>query len=155
MSNVIEIAKNAKFAAIESLQLSDETKNSALNKIADALEINREFIISANKTDLENASLLIRENKLSTSLFNRLKLDENKLRDMIQGVKDIANLENPVNKELVEDVGLTGFPTVYIMDPKFDNRILINNAIYHNTPKFQKELDRYLRIRELLLKASK
>jgi len=67
----------------------------------------------------------------------------------------MINAEAPENKALVEDVALTGFPTVYIMDPKFDNRVLINNAIYHNTPKFQKELDRYLRIRELLLKASK
>lgn len=67
----------------------------------------------------------------------------------------MINAEDPANKDLMEDVALTGFPTVYVMDPKFDNRFLINNAIYHNTPKFQKELDRYLRIRGLLLKADK
>ena len=67
----------------------------------------------------------------------------------------MLNVEDPVNKELVEDVALTGFPTVYIMDPKYDNRILINNAIYQNVPKFRVELDRYLRIRGLLDKASK
>ena len=33
-------------------------------------------------------------------MFNRLKLDENKLRDMITGVRDVAKLENPVNKIL-------------------------------------------------------
>ena len=67
----------------------------------------------------------------------------------------MLNVEDPANKELVEDVALTGFPTVYIMDPKYDNRILINNAIYQNVPKFRVELDRYLRIRGLLDKASK
>lgn len=67
----------------------------------------------------------------------------------------MLNVEDPANKELVDDVALTGFPTVYIMDPKYDNRILINNAIYQNVPKFRVELDRYLRIRGLLDKASK
>ena len=67
----------------------------------------------------------------------------------------MLNVEDPANKELVDDVALTGFPTVYIMDPKYDNRILINNAIYQNVPKFRVELDRYLRIKEQLDKTSK
>ena len=67
----------------------------------------------------------------------------------------MLDVENPVNKELVEDVGLTGFPTVYIIDPKYDNRILLNNAFYQNMPKMKTELNRYLRIRGLLDKASK
>ena len=67
----------------------------------------------------------------------------------------MLDVENPVNKELVEDVGLTGFPTVYIIDPKYDNRILLNNAFYQNMPKMKTELNRYLRIRGLLDKANK
>ena len=67
----------------------------------------------------------------------------------------MLNVEDPVNKDLVEDVALTGFPTVYVIDPKYDNRFLLNNAIYQNLPKFRTELDRYLRIRGLLDKASK
>ena len=35
-------------------------------------------------------------------MYNRLKLDENKIRDMIQGVRDIANLKDPVNQILWE-----------------------------------------------------
>ena len=67
----------------------------------------------------------------------------------------MLNAEDPANRELVEDVALTGFPTVYILDPKYDNRILINNAIYQNLPKFKIELNRYLRIRGMLDKAAK
>ena len=67
----------------------------------------------------------------------------------------MLNVEDPVNKDLVEDVALTGFPTVYVIDPKYDNRFLLNNAIYQNLPKFRTELDIYLRIRGLLDKASK
>ncbi len=67
----------------------------------------------------------------------------------------MLNAEDPANKELIEDVVLTGFPTVYIIDPKYDNRFLINNALYQNLPKFKVELNRYLRIRGLLDKADK
>ena len=67
----------------------------------------------------------------------------------------MINAEAPENKALMEDVALTGFPTVYIIDPKFDNRVLLNNAIYHNSPKFEKELNRYLRVRDLMIKGSK
>ena len=91
---VIDIAKNAKKAAIEALHLSTDVKNAALNRIADVLEQNKLEIIDANNLDLDNAQ------GLSSSMFNRLKLDENKLRDMIQGVRDIAQLSDPVNKEI-------------------------------------------------------
>jgi len=67
----------------------------------------------------------------------------------------MINAEAPENRQLIEDVALTGFPTVYVIDPKFDNRFLINNAIYHNAPKFDKELNRYLKVRELMIKGSK
>ena len=62
----------------------------------------------------------------------------------------MLNAEDPANKELVEDVALSGFPTLYIIDPKYDNRVLLNNAIYMDLKKLRVELDRYLRIRELL-----
>ncbi len=62
----------------------------------------------------------------------------------------MLNAEDPANKELVEDVVLSGFPTLYIIDPKYDNRILLNNGIYQDMKKLRVELDRYLRIRGLL-----
>lgn len=57
------------------------------------------------------------------------------------------------NEKLAEEVALSGYPTVYIIDPKYDNRVLISNGIYHNLSKFRVELDRFLRIRALLDKA--
>lgn len=62
----------------------------------------------------------------------------------------MLNAEDPTNQELVEDVALSGFPTMYIIDPKYDNRLLLNNAIYLDMKKIRKELDRYLSIRERL-----
>ncbi len=102
MSNVIEIAKKAKEASISALQLSTKIKNDALYKIADALNSEKDEIISANNIDLSNAKLLLEKGKITQSAYNRLKLDENKLRDMIQGVRDITSLADPINKVIWE-----------------------------------------------------
>lgn len=67
----------------------------------------------------------------------------------------MLNAEAPENQALVQDVALTGFPTMYIIDPKYDNRVLLNNAIYQDMSKIRAEFDRYARIRGLLDKASK
>ena len=67
----------------------------------------------------------------------------------------MVNVEADKNtKALAEDVGIGGFPTVYILDPKYDNRVLMSNSYYQNLKKFRIELDRYLRIRALLDKAT-
>ena len=66
----------------------------------------------------------------------------------------MVNVEDEANAKLVENVGIAGFPTVYILDPKYDNRVLMPNLIYQDLGKFRVELDRYLRIRGLLDKAS-
>lgn len=102
MSNAQEAAKLAKKASISALQLSSDIKNKALIKIAEELTCNKDKILNANKEDLAKATELLNSGKMTQSMFNRLKLDENKLRDMIQGVKDIAQLDDPINKTIWE-----------------------------------------------------
>lgn len=97
----IEIAKNAKKASLEIADLSTDIKNKALLKIADSIEKAKDEIFEANKQDLIAAEPLVDSGKLLKSTFNRLKLDENKLRDMIQGIRDIAALPDPINKKLL------------------------------------------------------
>lgn len=96
----LNIAKAAKKASLEIADLSGELKNQALLKIADMIELNKNEIFEANKADLEEAFHMLENGEITKSTFNRLKLDENKMRDMIQGVRDIASLENPVGKKL-------------------------------------------------------
>lgn len=100
--NFINISKNAKTASLKIAELNTDIKNLALNKIADAFEQNKSEIFEANKQDLKEAEALVENGEISKSTFNRLKLDENKMRDMIQGVRDIANLEDPIGKKLLE-----------------------------------------------------
>lgn len=94
--NFEDIAKQAKNASLEMAELTTEIKNQALLNIADAIEKNKEKIFEANKTDLEQA-----QDNVSPSVFNRLKLDENKMRDMIQGIRDVVKLEEPIGKTLL------------------------------------------------------
>ena len=110
MIDFVKIAKDAKDASLKIADLSTELKNTALLKIADEIEANKKEIFDANKKDLEAAKSLVESGELTKSTFNRLKLDENKMRDMIQGIRDIAKLEDPVNKKLLVrelDIDLT------------------------------------------------
>ena len=110
MNDFIEIAKKAKEASLKTASLSDEIKNKALNAIADAIEKAKDEIFEANKMDLALAEPLVEKDELSKATFNRLKLDENKMRDMIAGIREIAQLPDPVNKKLFVrelDEGLT------------------------------------------------
>ena len=94
--NFEDIAKQAKNASLEMAELTTEIKNQALLNIADAIEKNKEKIFEANKTDLEQA-----QDNVSSSVFNRLKLDENKMCDMILGIRDVVKLEEPIGKTLL------------------------------------------------------
>ena len=96
--DLFEIAKNAKNAFLKTMNIDDETKNKTLIKIAELLEKNKNEIFEANKKDLEEAKSLVEKGEINSSTYNRLKLDENKLKDMIKGLYDLSNLENPVNK---------------------------------------------------------
>jgi len=100
MTNIHEIAMSAKKASVVTATLGENLKNEILNKIADNLEKNITEIIEANQSDLEKSRENLEIGKISQAVFNRIKADKNKLADMIQGIRDVAKLEDPVNKVL-------------------------------------------------------
>lgn len=102
MENFIDIAKRAKKASVKAQGLSSEVKNNGLVAVAKALEEHKSEIFEANKTDLEFAKELVEKGELSQATYKRLILDENKMRDMIQGIYDISKLDDPVNKTLLK-----------------------------------------------------
>lgn len=99
--NFEKIAKDAKEASLKIADLSTELKNQALLKIADAIKADKEKVFEANKEDLKSAEELVKNGEITKSTFNRLKLDENKMRDMLQGIRDIASLQDPIGKKLL------------------------------------------------------
>ena len=98
MTDIENIAKSGKAASIKAMLLDSEIKNQALNKIAENLQKSKDLILSANKQDIDEAQKLLESGEINKSAYNRLKLDENKFRDMVQGVSDITRLEDLVGK---------------------------------------------------------
>ncbi len=114
--NIIKIAKDAKNSFLEMMTLDSTTKNEALRKIAQNIEKNKNEIFKANNSDLEKAKTLLEKKEINLATFNRLKLDENKLKDMIKGLYDLIKLDDPVNqiiwqKELDSDLILKKIST--------------------------------------------
>lgn len=99
--NFIQIAKNAKDASLKLANLATETKNAALEAVANALDNNRKLLLEANSKDLQEAKKMVNSGELSQAVFNRLKLDDNKMNAMISGVRDLIKLEDPINKCLL------------------------------------------------------
>ncbi|CCK72668.1 glutamate-5-semialdehyde dehydrogenase KNAG_0L00450 [Huiozyma naganishii CBS 8797] len=94
-STAEQIAKNARFAGNVLKTLSNEDRSTILYKIHDALKASKNDIERANKLDLA----AVEETGLSSSLVKRLDLFKgDKFDTMLQGIKDVADLPDPVGK---------------------------------------------------------
>ncbi len=98
--DIRQLCENAGNASVKMAALSGEVKNNALLKIADALLANSKRIIEANQKDLERSE---KEN-LASPLLKRLKFDEKKLNDVVEGIKSLKGLEEPVGKTLMANM---------------------------------------------------
>lgn len=93
-TNLTEMGQNAQKAEFQLSQLGTVEKNRALNKMADDLEKNAQEILSANQTDLENA----KQNGMAKAMQDRLLLDNDRIKGMANGLREIADLEDPIGK---------------------------------------------------------
>ncbi len=97
---ILEIARNAKNAFLKMMNLSDEIKNKALLNIAKKIEEKKDDIFSANNLDLNQALSMLESKEINKAAYDRLKLNEQKLRDLIKGLNDLSKLPDPVNSVL-------------------------------------------------------
>ncbi|MEM0950992.1 MAG: glutamate-5-semialdehyde dehydrogenase [Cyanobacteria bacterium P01_H01_bin.74] len=88
--------QQSKKAAGQMTLLTAEQKNAALAGLAKLIDENRTSLLEANQADLQAA----KESGLSKALFNRLKLDDNKLTQVVQGINDLMQLPDPTNQVL-------------------------------------------------------
>lgn len=93
---LLEICKNAKAAKYEVQKLSTDRKNRALLAVADKLVGEAEYIIAANKKDYENGE----KNGMHQGMLDRLKLDEKRIEAMAVGLRQVAELEDPIGQEI-------------------------------------------------------
>ena len=97
MKTTLEILQSAKAASRELAILPSAVKNAALLCMADALEENVGSILAANAKDVENARGVIAD-----VMIDRLRLNEKRVFAMAQGIRDVANLPDPVGDVLEE-----------------------------------------------------
>ncbi|MEM3420841.1 MAG: glutamate-5-semialdehyde dehydrogenase [Candidatus Hadarchaeum sp.] len=100
MSEVLEKAAAARKAALKLATITTEVKNSALLKVASAILENKEALLRANAEDLKAAEGLLKRGRISSPLFQRLKLSEDKLKEIAKMVRSVAELEDPVGRTL-------------------------------------------------------
>jgi len=93
-----EVAERARRASLELLGSSTEEKNEALERIAEMLEERAQEIEEANTEDLRRADEAVAAGAMRPSLRARLIFDEKKRRGVIQGLRDVVRLPDPVGR---------------------------------------------------------
>ncbi|MCL1464518.1 glutamate-5-semialdehyde dehydrogenase [Argonema galeatum] len=91
-SSLTSIAQQTRQAARLLAVLSSDTKNEAIEAVAQALESATSEILAANAADCEAAEVA----KIAKPLIARLKLDETKLKAAIAGLRDVGRLPEPI-----------------------------------------------------------
>lgn len=98
MSEVKDKATLAKAVTPLLGQLSTAQKNEALRLMADALIVETDSIIIANKADLERG----KANGTPSSMLDRLSLNPSRIAAIAEGLREIIELEDPINDLLEE-----------------------------------------------------
>ena len=95
-TTVRQLAEAARAASLKLAVASTQAKNRALTALAEKIESSIPALIAANARDLEAG----RAAGLSAALLDRLTLNEARIRQMAQGVREIVALADPVGAEL-------------------------------------------------------
>ena len=94
MSDLRKLAERAKGAARKLARLSTAEKNSLLLAMADELTLREKEIRQANQEDVVAARVA----GTSGALLDRLELTEKRFREMVEGVRQVAKLPDPVGE---------------------------------------------------------
>ncbi|MBN4075340.1 glutamate-5-semialdehyde dehydrogenase [Gammaproteobacteria bacterium AH-315-E17] len=89
-----QLGENARTASREMAAASTDAKNQALHYTAEAIEANREQLISANAKDLAAG----KEKGLSAAMLDRLELTSARIDNMIEGLQQVAALVDPIGE---------------------------------------------------------
>lgn len=100
MSQVRAAAQRAKRASRRLATLTEEERNGALRGMAEALEQAAPALLTANAEDLAAAAQRSEGEALSPATLSRLRLTESKLREMVDQVRSVALLPDPLGRQL-------------------------------------------------------
>ena len=91
-----QVGANAKSAALALAGETGAKRARAVAAMADAIEEDKEAILKANSVDVSNA----KEAGLTEAMIDRLTLSDARFKAMVDGVRQVATLPNPLSRRL-------------------------------------------------------
>ncbi|MGV3127201.1 glutamate-5-semialdehyde dehydrogenase [Streptococcus orisratti] len=108
MTYIDNLGKNAKAASQTLLGLGSSEKNNILRQVAQALIVQTDYILSENDRDLKAA----KENGISDIMLDRLRLTEERIKGIAEGVNQVADLQDPIGQVVRGYTNLDGLKIV-------------------------------------------
>ncbi|MDY4001135.1 MAG: glutamate-5-semialdehyde dehydrogenase [Streptococcus orisratti] len=108
MTYIDNLGKNAKAASQTLLGLGSSEKNNILRQVAQALIIQTDYILAENDRDLKAA----KENGISDIMLDRLRLTEERIKGIAEGVNQVADLQDPIGQVVRGYTNLDGLKIV-------------------------------------------
>ena len=108
MTYIDTLGQQAKVAGRRIAKLSTAAKNDLLNQVAKALVAESDYIITENAKDMANA----KENGISEIMQDRLLLTEDRIAGIAEGVRQVADLQDPIGQVVRGYTNLDGLKIV-------------------------------------------
>lgn len=108
MTYIDTLGQQAKVAGRQIAKLSTAAKNDLLNQVAKALVAESAYIITENAKDMANA----KENGISEIMQDRLLLTEDRIVGIAEGVRQVADLQDPIGQVVRGYTNLDGLKIV-------------------------------------------
>ena len=108
MTYIDTLGQQAKVAGRQIAKLSTAAKNDLLNQVAKALVAESGYIITENAKDMANA----KENGISEIMQDRLLLTEDRIAGIAEGVRQVADLQDPIGQVVRGYTNLDGLKIV-------------------------------------------
>lgn len=108
MTYIDTLGQQAKAAGRQIAKLSTAAKNDLLNQVAKALVAESAYIITENAKDMANA----KENGISEIMQDRLLLTEDRIAGIAEGVRQVADLQDPIGQVVRGYTNLDGLKIV-------------------------------------------
>jgi len=113
LEQMTQLAQQAKTASRELAKLNTQEKNAVLLAMAEALKKNADALKAANAQDMETGAKM----GLSSAMLDRLRLDDNRIVAMANGLRDVSTLNDPVGRVLDERTRPNGLKLRKIATP--------------------------------------
>jgi glutamate-5-semialdehyde dehydrogenase len=111
--SVLEVCRRAKDAAAVTRELNASAKDAVLERLADAIDASRDRLKAANSVDIGAA----REAGVSATLVDRLTLTEARITSMVNAIRAVIALPDPVGQVVKGTVRPNGLLIEQVREP--------------------------------------